>query len=317
MNEFALIRKYFQRPPRRVRLGVGDDCALLTLVPGEELAISTDMLVAGRHFFSDVGADALGWKSLAVNLSDLAAMGAAPRAFTLALALPAVDEAWLAAFSRGLFDCAERYDCELIGGDTTRGPLTISITVLGACPSGGAVRRSGARAGDDVWVSGTLGGAAFALSRLRDGRATSRDAARDALERPTPRVALGIALRGIASAMIDLSDGLVGDLAPVLEASQVGATLFVNQLPMPDVVAAEAEARRLAFALGGGDDYELCFTAPASARAAALAAGANANVAVTRIGAIDREIGLRFVDADGSSFRFQNGFAPKSFDHFA
>ena len=275
------------------------------------------MLVAGRHFFYDVDPEALGLKSLAVNLSDLAAMGAAPRAFTLALALPAVDEAWLAAFSRGLFECADRYDCELIGGDTTRGPLTISITVLGACPEGGAVKRSGARAGDDVWVSGTLGGAALALSRLREEQATIHDAARDALERPTPHIALGIALRGIASAMIDLSDGLVGDLGHVIEASQVGATLYVDQLPMLDVVANEAEIKRLAFVLGGGDDYELCFTASASARAAVLAAGVTVKVVVTRIGIIEREPGLRFAYADGSSYRFPDSFAPNSFDHFA
>ena len=330
MTEFELIHRYFDRRTGNAVLGIGDDCALLSQRDDFELAISSDMLVSGRHFFPDVEPEALGWKALAVNLSDLAAMGAQPRAFTLALALPEADEAWLAAFSRGLFDCADRYGCDLIGGDTTRGPLNLCVTVFGEVPCGAAIRRSGARAGDEVWVSGVLGDAALALRVARaekqaDEGATASPARRgaeyasirQALERPTPRIALGIALRGTASAMIDLSDGLAGDLAHVLTASKVGAIIDPDRLPLSGTLAAKARALQLECALGGGDDYELCFTALASAHEAVRRAGAQAAVALTCIGLVDDGEGLRYARVDGSPFRLPDGVAIGSFDHFA
>ncbi|MFT4267409.1 MAG: thiamine-phosphate kinase, partial [Xenophilus sp.] len=228
MSEFDLISDYFTRPARRAALGVGDDCALLAPAPGMQLAVSSDMLVEGRHFLSTVDPAALGHKALAVNLSDLAAVGAKPLAFTLALALPSADAAWLEAFSRGLFALADAHGCELVGGDTTRGPLNICITVFGEVPPGAALLRSGARAGDDLWVSGTLGDARLALEVFRGTLAVPAEvfaAARERMERPAPRIALGQALRGLASSAIDVSDGLAGDLGHVLKASGVGATL--------------------------------------------------------------------------------------------
>ncbi len=337
MGEFDLIERYFKRPARQpardslVRLGIGDDCALLQPRPGTQIAISTDMLVEGRHFFPGVDAQALGHKALAVNLSDLAACGASPLAFTLALALPEANEAWLAAFSNGLFALADHHACELAGGDTTRGPLNICITVFGEVPlqngASTALLRSGARAGDDVYVSGHLGDARLALELLR-GHIQAPEAvlleARARLERPNPRVALGQALRGIATSAIDLSDGLLGDLAHVLKASGVGASLHtaavLSRLEADPARLANAGAdpaplspqQLLALVLAGGDDYELAFTAPADARAAVAAAAASAQTPVTRIGSIDAEPGLRLLDASGAAV--DNRFA--SFDHF-
>ena len=228
MGEFDLIARYFTRPVHRAALGVGDDCALLAPAAGMQLAVSSDMLVEGRHFFADVDPEALGHKALAVNLSDLAACGARPLAFTLALALPRVDESWLAGFSRGLLDLADAHGCELVGGDTTQGPLNICITVFGEVPAGQALLRSGARAGDDLYVSGTLGDARLALEALLGNTALPSEvlaAARLRLEQPTPRVALGLALRGLASSAMDVSDGLLGDLSHILKASGVGARI--------------------------------------------------------------------------------------------
>lgn len=324
MGEFDLIARYFQRPTSRAVLGIGDDCALLQPTPGTQLAISSDMLVEGRHFFADVDPSALGHKALAVNLSDLAACAAQPLAFTLALALPRADEAWLAAFSRGLFALADEHGCELVGGDTTRGPLNICITVFGEVPRGQALLRSGARTGDDIYVSGTLGDARLALEALR-GNITLPPgwmaAARMRLEQPTPRVALGLALRGIASAAIDISDGLIGDLGHILSASRVGAridtSVAINLLAgHADGERAEGcfhHEARLGCVLAGGDDYELAFTAPVSARAAVEAAALEARTPVTRLGRIESAPGLRLTDATGQPV---NGhFA--SFDHFA
>jgi thiamine-monophosphate kinase len=324
MGEFDLITRYFRRPTSRAVLGVGDDCALLQPAAGMQLAISSDMLVEGRHFFADVDPSTLGHKALAVNLSDLAACGAQPLAFTLALALPRADEAWLAAFSRGLFALADEHGCELVGGDTTQGPLNICITVFGEVPRGQALLRSGARAGDDIYVSGTLGDARLALEALR-GKLTLPPgwmaAARTRLEQPTPRVALGMALRGIATAAIDISDGLVGDLGHILSASRVGAridtSIAVNLLRgdgenhrPEDLFHHEA---RLACVLAGGDDYELAFTAPVAARAAVEAAALEARIPVTHIGSIESAPGLRLVDGDGQPV--SGHFA--AFDHFA
>ena len=320
MGEFDLIARYFTRPARRNPLGVGDDCALLQPAPGMQLAVSTDLLVEGRHFLSTVDPRALGHKALAVNLSDLAACGALPLAFTLSLALPAVDEAWLSGFSQGLFALADAHDCELVGGDTTRGPLAINITVFGEVPAGQALLRSGARAGDDVWVSGTLGDARLALEAFRGTVSLPQAvfaAARLRLERPEPRVALGLALRGVASAAIDVSDGLLGDLEHVLERSGVGATLEAGParalLAALDQGLALDDARIDELVFARGDDYELAFTASPRHREAVEAAGRNTTTRVTRIGTITAESGLRLLDAQGRPVARR--FA--GFDHFA
>ncbi|MEJ8293067.1 thiamine-phosphate kinase [Delftia tsuruhatensis] len=319
MGEFDLIRRFFQRPVRRAALGVGDDCALLAPAPGMQLAVSSDMLVEGRHFFADVDPRLLGHKSLAVNLSDLAACGARPLAFTLALSLPRADAAWTEAFAAGLLALADAHGCELVGGDTTQGPLNICITVFGEVPPGQALLRSGARAGDDIWVSGSLGDARLALEALL-GHTTlppgTLAAARQRLEAPTPRVALGQALRGIASSALDVSDGLLGDLGHILEQSRVGASLDTRLItPLLDAGRHTPLAIDLLHqcTLSGGDDYELCFTAPADRRDAVQAAGRDTATRVTRIGCIEEQPGLRLIGPDGAAM------APRwtSFDHFA
>lgn len=317
MGEFDLIERFFKRPVQRAALGVGDDCALLQPVPGMQLAVSSDMLVEGRHFLSTVDPHALGHKALAVNLSDLAACGARPLAFTLALALPAADAAWLAPFADGLLALADAHGCELVGGDTTRGPLNICITVFGEVPRGAALLRSGARAGDDVYVSGTVGDARLALEVFRGNLAMPQDVftqARARMERPTPRVALGQALRGVATAAVDVSDGLLGDLGHVLKASGLGARIEAQaaQALMGCADAPLSPAQRLDFALAGGDDYELAFTAPPSARGAVKGASIAAQVQVTRIGSTTAEAGVRVVDAHGQVLNQRFG----AFDHF-
>lgn len=317
MGEFDLITRWFQRPARRSPLGSGDDCALLAPRAGMQLAVSTDMLVEGRHFLSTVDPQRLGHKSLAVNLSDLAACGAQPLAFVLALSLPRVDEPWLDGFARGLFALAERHDCELVGGDTTRGPLCISITVFGEVPAGQALLRSGARAGDDLWASGSLGDARVALEVFRGTLSLPADAfeaARLRMELPTPRVELALALRGIATSAIDVSDGLAGDLQHVLAASGVGATLDAEAAAsLLDCAAHVAPQSRLGFVLSGGDDYELLFTAPPQRRDAVQEAGRRCSTRVTRIGRIDADPGCRVADAQGRSVPASFD----SFDHFA
>ena len=328
MGEFDLIERFFKRPARRAVLGIGDDCALLQTPAGSHMAISTDMLVQGRHFFTDVDPRTLGHKALAVNLSDLAACGAEPMGFTLALALPQIDEGWLAAFAQGLFTLADNHDCELIGGDTTSGPLNICITVFGSVPAPGgqsqALLRSGAQPGDDLYVSGHLGDARLALQALQGQLSLPPSllkATRQRLEEPHPRIALGMALRGLASAAMDLSDGLVGDLGHLLQASQVGATL--NTEAVLDRMAARthddwaiagvSHTQALQCVLSGGDDYELLFTAPPTARKALLAAAQTSATPVSCIGRIDAQPGLRLIDAAGAPV--PNHFA--SFDHFA
>jgi len=313
MGEFDLIRRYFQRPAAEgVEVGVGDDCAVLVPTPGARWLVSSDMLVEGRHFLSTVDPARLGHKALAVNLSDLAACGATPRGFTLALALPRVDEAWLAGFARGLWALADASGCPLIGGDTTQGPLNLCITVFGEAPPGQALLRSGARVGDGIWVSGRLGDARLALEVFRGKVATAAlggdgfETVRAAMECPTPRLALGQALRGIATAAADVSDGLLGDLGHILVASGVGARLNVDALPRSAVLAAQPAALQRECLLAGGDDYELVFTAPA---AAVLP---DVGVALTRIGTIEAEPGLRVVDAGGAAV--EHGL--RSFDHF-
>jgi thiamine-monophosphate kinase len=335
MGEFDLIERFFklkaaettaqkaQTASHSIALGIGDDCALLRPAPGMALAVSSDMLVEGRHFFADVDPAALGHKALAVNLSDLAAMGAAPLAYTLALALPperAGDADWLSAFASGLHALARVSGCPLVGGDTTAGPLNICITVLGQVPAGQALRRDGARAGDDLWVSGTLGQARLALQALRGECALPPDvlaAARQRLEWPTPRLALGGALRGIATSCIDLSDGLAGDLGHILKASGVGACIDVDAVvslenPVGWVERGDAQPAALARVLSGGDDYELAFTAPPAARAVVAAAAQASATPVTRIGQITAARGLKLRDTQGREV--DNPFT--SFDHF-
>jgi thiamine-monophosphate kinase len=318
LSEFDLIARYFTRPLRvgsPVALGVGDDCALLTPSAGMQQAISSDMLVEGRHFFPDADPYQLGHKCLAVNLSDLAAMGATPVAFTLALALPSANADWLAPFSAGLLALADQHGCELIGGDTTKGPLTICITVFGEVAPGQALRRDAAKAGDDIWISGTLGDARLALGACRNEIALAeadRTSACGRLHAPTPRVTLGLALRGIAHAAIDISDGLSGDLGHILQRSRLGATLDVDALPVGPALSQQARELQRRFALAGGDDYELCFTAPANRRDAVLAAAQTAATPVTRVGRIEAATGLRLTDASSVPLDLQAA----SFDHF-
>ena len=318
-GEFELIARHFTRQGRRARatvgLGVGDDCALLSPAPGQQLAVSSDMLVEGRHFLSTVAPERLGHKALAVNLSDLAACGAEPLAFTLALALPRGDDAFAAALARGLFALADAHGIELVGGDTTAGPLNLCLTVIGQVPPGQALLRSGARAGDRLWVSGRLGDARLALEVFRgtvELAGSDFDTVRRAMELPEPRVALGLALRGLATSAIDLSDGLVGDLGHVLARSGVGATVEVDALPHSAVVAAMPRALQHTCVLAGGDDYELLFTAPAGQDDAVRAAGERAGVAVTPIGRIEATAGLRLIDAEGQPIVFTE----RAFDHF-
>ena len=316
-SEFDLIARYFTRAAPAGLLGVGDDCALFPVPPGEQVATSTDLLLEGRHFFPDVDPRALGHKALAVNLSDLAAMGARPIGCVLGLALPRLDEAWLAAFAQGFHDLAGLHGCPLIGGDTTRSAhdLAISVTVFGAVPAGQALRRDGAQAGDDIWVSGELGAADVAY-RLLDGQypadASLLAATRAALEWPQPQVALGLALRGIAHAAIDLSDGLLQDLGHILTASRVGASLEEARMPVAQALASLDEDKRRRAVLGGGDVYQLCFTAPTSKRDAVQAAASTAGARVTRIGQTLAEPGLAVRDANGQPL----AALPAGFDHF-
>ncbi len=317
-SEFDLIQQFFTRPAANAVLGVGDDAALLQVSPGKLLAVSSDMLVAGRHFLPDADPYLLGHKTLAVNLSDLAAMGATPRWATLALALPEVNEAWLAAFSRGFFDLADRFSVTLVGGDTTRGPLNLCVTIFGETDVR-ALRRDAAQVGDDIWVSGDLGGAALGLAHLQGEITLNADAAAACLtrlHRPEPRVALGLALAQLPRvAAIDISDGLLADLGHILQRSGVGAEIELASVPAHSVLLAllpgSALARRCL--LAGGDDYELCFCAPVEDAVSVVAAGAAAGVAVQRIGRIGSNAGLRVIDQDGLQLQIQE----RGFDHFA
>ena len=320
MGEFDLIQRFFQRPSRRAVLGVGDDCALIQPTSGQQLAISTDMLVEGRHFLSTVDPARLGRKALAVNLSDLAACGAQPLAFTLALALPGADHHWLEGFSRGLLALADAQGCELIGGDTTQGPLNISITVFGEVPPDQALLRHAAQVGDDIYVSGTLGDARLALEVFRGHYSAAGEVferARARMECPTPRVELGLALRGVAHAAIDVSDGLLGDLGHVLKRSGVGAQIDTGWIQgsaalTPDVLALPWP-RRLDCVLAGGDDYELLFTAAVQDRERIHALASDVEVPITRIGRITADSSLRVLDPQGQPINRR--FA--SFDHFS
>ena len=319
-GEFELIARYFARDVARgsrVDLAIGDDCALIDGGPELQWAVTTDMLVEGVHFLTGVDPQSLGHKALAVNLSDLAACGAQPRCFFLAIALPRADEAWLAAFTRGMFALADAHGCTLAGGDTTRSlaGVTITITALGEVPRGRALLRAGAAAGDELWVSGMLGDGALGLACRRGEQVLPEADARAAierLERPQPRVALGLALRGVASAAIDVSDGLAGDLGHLLKASGLGATVDWKAVPRSPALRRCDAALQQRYVFSGGDDYELLFAAPPSAVHAVEAAGAEARVTVTRIGYFREGTGLTVADADGRAV----DIAARAFDHF-
>jgi thiamine-monophosphate kinase len=332
LGEFDLIWRFFkagsesmaQTQTNQVLLGIGDDCALLQPDPVQSLAVTSDMLVEGRHFFNNANPEWLGHKALAVNLSDLAAMGAKPAGFTLALALPHADSDWLAQFSQGLFRLAQQWQCPLIGGDTTQGPLTICITAIGHVPAGSAIKRSGAKVGDDIWVSGTLGDARLALGVLRSEwplDPSSLEAVLPRMHQPEPRITLGMQLRGIASSALDVSDGLLGDLGHILKASQVNAEVLIDQLPTSSTLAKQTDSLRRQCAANGGDDYELCFTASKNKRAE-IESLSTALLPLSRIGSITSntngaEPTLILRDANGSPLTAaESTLLKQSFDHF-
>jgi thiamine-monophosphate kinase len=319
LSEFELIRRFFTYPARHAVLGVGDDAAIVRAGRGTELVISTDMLVAGTHFFRDADPRQLGHKALAVNLSDMAAMGATPRWVTLSIALPQVDTRWLAGFMSGFMRLARRHRVDLVGGDTTRGPLNICVQIMGEVPRGRALRRDGARAGDDVWVSGALGDAGLALT-VRRGRILAAPRERRALmhrlDVPVPRVGLGIALRGIARSAIDISDGLIADLGHICERSRVAAVVGLQDLPCSALLRRQLDrpAARAAL-LSGGDDYELCFTASRAQREAIARLARRLRLKLTRIGRITRRRGSQLVtvlDAAGGPITVKRA----GYDHF-
>ena len=317
MSEFSLIRRYFTRATPGAVLGVGDDAALVRVGSGMELAVSTDMLVCGTHFFADADPYLLGHKALAVNISDMAAMGAQPRWATLALSLPAEDDAWLERFSAGFFALADEYHVELIGGDTTQGPLNLTVTIMGEVPQGKALRRDGAQVGDEIWVSGRLGDAALALAHMQ-GKVVLADASFIAtattLHRPVPRVALGIALRGKAHSAIDISDGLLADLGHILERSKVAAEIQFDQLPLSAHLKPYlAQALGKQCALAGGDDYELCFTAPAARHAELEKLSVQLELPLNCIGNIVAGTGCVVRAADGNEMTIRE----TGYDHFA
>jgi thiamine-monophosphate kinase len=333
LGEFDLIQHFFKagadamqsNNEKAIVLGIGDDCALLKPAAGEEIAITSDMLVEGRHFFMNANPELLGRKALAVNLSDLAAMGAKPIGFTLSIALPKVDTAWLEAFSKGLFAIANQYSSPLIGGDTTAGPLTISITAFGSIPSGKAIRRSGAKVGDDIWTSGTIGDARLALAALRHEINLPESDLKQIEHRmhnPTPRVELGMKLRELASAALDISDGLLGDLRHILKQSQVSAEVFLDQLPKSETLQKQSEDIQNQFAASGGDDYEICFTAPIEKRDVIDEISKELNLPLARIGSITKKVDetqrLRLVRKNGELLDdAKTAELLKSFDHFA
>jgi thiamine-monophosphate kinase len=331
-SEFDLIQRFFKTQselmlassPGAVKLGIGDDCALLKTEPHEEIAITSDMLVCGRHFFADANPEWLGWKALAVNLSDLAAMGAKPLGFTLALAIPDANPAWLEAFSKGLFAITNQYACPLIGGDTTAGPLNICITAFGSIPKEKAIQRSGALEGDDIWVSGTVGDARLALAALHHEIALSKDdlaIVEARMHQPTPRIDLGIALRNIANSALDISDGLLGDLRHILKQSNKDAEVFLDQLPKSATLRKLSADIQNQYAASGGDDYELCFTASSSKRDVIAKISADLNLSLTQIGSIKSmqhsAPEIHIVGNDGKELNTQEAdLLLKSFDHF-
>jgi thiamine-monophosphate kinase len=319
--EFNLIQQYFTRPARYTDLSVGDDAALLHIKRGHQLAVSTDMLVAETHFFADAEPYNIGWKALAVNVSDMAAMGALPKWATLALALPEINQAWLSEFSRGFFACADAFEVDLIGGDTTRGSLNICVTIMGLCEKNHALKRSGAQADDDIWVSGFLGSAALGLAHLQKKlvlEENTLEAALKALHTPEPRVALGLALKNIAHSCIDISDGLLADLGHILKASQLDAHLNYAAMPvLPALQARLQEAALQQAVLAGGDDYELCFTAPKHQRDAIARLSQQLSLPLTLIG--KTKVRENITTSAARVFYHDNEILlnAKGFDHFA
>ncbi len=305
MAEFELIEQHFTRLTRHTNLGIGDDAALISVTEDMELAISADMLVSGTHFFADADPYQLGWKSLAVNVSDMAAMGAVPKWVTLAIALPQQDDVWLSQFSQGFFACANTFNIDLIGGDTTKTQqkenLTISVQIMGEVPRGQAIKRSGAKVGDDIWVSGPLGKAAVGLQHLLGNLVIDSEAVTEhlaALHMPAPRVDLGIALRGIANSCLDISDGLLGDLQHILKASNVGAQIQLNTIPTSEFIVQHLDDITFQrYVLAGGDDYELCFTAATDKANQILAVSQQLNLRLSKIGKITHEKALEVLDA--------------------
>jgi thiamine-monophosphate kinase len=316
LNEFDIIRRYFSPPTGHTVLAGGDDAALIAVTPGMQLAVSTDVLVSGRHFYDSAEPYDVGYKSMAVNLSDMAAMGARPRWATLSLTLPAADARWLEQFARGFLDLARDYDVDLIGGDTTRGPLAICVQIMGEVAPGKALRRSGAQAGDKLWVSGSLGDAALALACLRgdfDLQAQERTNALKRLNQPQPRVALGMGLVGLATSTIDISDGLVADVGHIAEASGVQVIIDWESVPLSTPAARHRQDPQVQrCALAGGDDYELAFTAPCNVTAALALLGTRLNVGLTRVGSIELGAGVTVLDHAGKPFTL----AEAGFDHF-
>lgn len=313
--EFNLIARYFTRPAPNADLGVGDDAALVRVSEGHQLAISVDMLVAGTHFFHDAATYDIGWKSMAVNISDMAATGAVPKWATLAIALPEINAPWLAEFSRGLFDCADNFKVDLIGGDTTRGPLNISVQIMGEVPTGKALRRDGAKADDDIWVSGTLGSAALGLAHLQNKISLEGDVVDhclQALHKPEPRIALGLALRDKANSCIDVSDGLLADLGHILKASKLGAVVALDAIACHDYLHSCLDQPMMQqCVLAGGDDYELVFTAPQSQREKILDLRKELNLPLSLIGKTTANSGLAV------TYKQQVlDIAKKGFDHF-
>jgi thiamine-monophosphate kinase len=316
VTEFELIARYFSPRTTHTILAGGDDAALAAVTPGMQLAVSTDMLVGGRHFFADADAYGVGWKSLAVNLSDLAAMGARARWVTLSLALPEADESWIGAFMRGFLELADAFDVDLIGGDTTRGPLNVCVQILGEVPPGQALLRSGAQPGDEVWVSGTVGDAALALAHLRgeiELRTQESDYVRARLDRPTPRIGLGNALRGLASSAIDVSDGLVADAGHLAERSKARLVIEWPAIPLsPAAQRYRDQPLVQRCALTGGDDYELCFTAAASRHGQIVDLAVRLGLPLTRVGRVEPGSGVAVLDGAGQPV----AHAERGFDHF-
>jgi len=316
-SEFDLIARHFTRPATNAVLGVGDDCALVDVSNGMDLAVSTDTMVSGTHFFPEVDPETLGHKALAVNLSDMAAMGAMPYWAMLALTFPGVDHKWLAAFAKGFFDLAEEYGVSLIGGDTTRGPLTLTVTIMGEVPAGAALRRTGAKVGNDIWVSGQLGDAALAVAHHNGLLKLAKAAQIEALARlyePTPRVRLGQALRGLATSTIDISDGLLGDLGHICRLSKVGAKVDLSAIPVSAIGKKHVGTKEgLTAVVAGGDDYELCFTAHPNSRDSIADLSSALGVELTRIGQIYKGKGVGLVGADGKPVSIDG----RGFDHFA
>lgn len=319
-SEFEIIRHYFSRPALNAVLGIGDDAAIVDVSPGKELIISTDTLVSGQHFFVNTDPFKLGHKALAVNLSDMAAMGATPRWATLAITLPKAlienNESWLDAFAKGFFNLANEHYIELIGGDTTCGPLTISVQIIGEADKGNALRRSNAKVGDDIWISGYLGDAALALAHEQQRIELQPEAVKKcmpALLTPTPRIALGQSLINLAHSAIDISDGLLSDLGHILDSSAVGATIKMNAIACSSVLANYLpQTFAVSCILSGGDDYELCFTVPKINREKIKNLSIELSIPLTRIGKVTNDKGLTVLDQNGNIFSPET----KGYDHF-